>query len=386
MGIGGIDAVNPILRGGIAAAISAVLLALARGVGPGAPQPARLPAPPTPAAAAKTVPPPPPSPGGGGIWVSREQLRSRPVSGPAWAALTSAADRSCGTPDLANQDDPANVCVMAKALVFARTGAADYRAGVIAALESVARSGPYSGRALALGRKLAAYVISADLVDLKTANPSLDAAFRSKIRSLLTARTEAGPTSLVRCHEDRPNNWGTHCGASRAAVAAYLGDAAELARVAAVFKGWLGDRASYAGFTYGTLEWQCDPAAPVGINPAGCAREGRSLDGVLPDDERRSKTGFAWPPPKESYVWEALQGALAQAVILQRGGYDPFEWGDRALLRAVRWLHDQAGYPAAGDDTWEPHVVNFFYGTTFPAPTPSKPGKNVGFTDWTHGR
>ena len=29
--------------------------------------------------------------------------------------------------------------------------------------------------------------------------------------------------NLVECHEKRPNNWGNHCGASRAAVAAYLG-------------------------------------------------------------------------------------------------------------------------------------------------------------------
>jgi hypothetical protein len=28
--------------------------------------------------------------------------------------------------------------------------------------------------------------------------------------------------------------------------------------------------------------------------------------------------------------------------------------------------------------------VNYYYGTAFPAPVPSRPGKNVGFTDWTH--
>ena len=58
---------------------------------------------------------------------------------------------------------------------------------------------------------------------------------------------------------------------------------------------------------------------------------------------------------------------------------------NRALLRAFRWLHDEADFPAEGDDTWLPHLVNDAYGTTFPAPVPSRPGKAMGFSDWTHG-
>ena len=74
-------------------------------------------------------------------------------------------------------------------------------------------------------------------------------------------------------------------------------------------------------------------------------------DGVLPDDQRRSGV-FRWPPSHENYVYEALQGALVQAVILQRAGYDAFNWQDKALLRAFRWLRDVTEYPATGDDTW----------------------------------
>ena len=50
-------------------------------------------------------------------------------------------------------------------------------------------------------------------------------------------------------------------------MAVYLGDATELANTAQVFKGYLGDRASYADFKYGDLSWQADPSKPVGINP-----------------------------------------------------------------------------------------------------------------------
>jgi hypothetical protein len=319
----------------------------------------------------------------GGIWLDATEIAARPVSGTAWTNLKREADGDCGTPDLADQDQRNNVCVMAKALVFARIGGAGYRDDVLRAIRSVVASGTYSGRALALGRELGAYVIAADLIGLATVAPDLDTQFRAKLRELLTTRTVDGPASLVECHERRPNNWGTHCGGARAAVAAYLGDQAELDRVAKVFHGWLGNRASYAGFSYGDLSWQCNAATPVGINPAGCLRNGRDIGGVLPDDQRRAG-GFTWPPPHENYVYEALQGALLQAVILSRRGYDVWGWQDKALLRAFRWLNDVAGYPASGDDVWLMHLVNRYYGTSFPAAAGTQPGKNVGWTDWSH--
>ncbi len=330
-------------------------------------------------------PAPAPAPSGSrGIWISQEELLRLPEVGPSWQALEAAAGRSCGRPVLADQEDSANVCVLAKALVFARTGSGERRAEVADALRAIAGQS-YRGRALALGRELAAYVIAADLIDLSAYDPRLDSTFRSAITRLLTTRTSGGPDNLVECHETRPNNWGTHCGASRAAVAAYLGDHAQLDRVAAVFRGWLGDRQSYAGFSYGELSWQCDPDRPVGINPPGCTRQGHSIDGVLADDQRRGGA-FRWPPPKENYVYEALQGALVQAVILERAGYDVFAWQDSALLRAFQWLNHLAFFPAVGDDGWEVPLINAYYGTSFSAPVPSRPGKNMGFTDYTHAR
>jgi hypothetical protein len=321
-----------------------------------------------------------------GIWVSPAELAKLPTSGPAWINLKVEADKPTGMPNLSNQDDPVNVRVMAKALVFARTKEKRYRDEVIAALKIVTLNNTESAsrNTLALARELIAYVIAADLIDLAHSDSTLDAQFRRKLRQLL--HENLGGNTLVETHEKRPNNFGTHAGASRAAVAAYLGDKAELARVAQVFKGWLGDRSSYAGFKFGDLSWQADPTKPVGINPKGCTRMGKSVDGVLPDDQRR-EGGFWWPPPKENYVYGALAGAIAQAVILYRAGYaEVWNWQDKALLRAFEWLHQQADFPAVGDDTWQPHVINYYYGTNFPAPIPAQPGKNVGWTDWTHGK
>jgi hypothetical protein len=319
-----------------------------------------------------------------GLWMSMNQLRQLPMSGPAWNNLVAAANASCGAVDLSDQEQATNVCVMAKALVFARTGGAQYRADVASAIGQIASAPTYVGRALALGRELGAYVIAADLVDLKSYDPVLDGRFRTALRTLRTTYTSGAAANLIDCHERRPNNWGAHCGATRVAIAVYLEDTADLARAAQVFKGYLGDRSSYAGFDYGSdLSWQCDPLAPVGINPVGCTRSGLSLDGVLPDDQRRGG-GFTTSPPDENYVWEAMQGLLAQAVILERAGYTPFEWGNRALLRSARWLHDVNDFPAQGDDSWQAPLLNHVYGTTFPEPSSTRPGKNVGWTDWTH--
>ena len=317
-----------------------------------------------------------------GIWVDPQAIKTLPMTGPAWDKLKSDADRNLGTPDLANQDDMTNVWVLAKALVYVRTGDPAYRDAVIAAcLAAIGTEA--GGDTLALGRELAAYVIAADLVGLP---PEEDARFRSWLNAVSNLTMKDGRT-LKQCHEQRPNNWGTMAGASRLAVAAYLGDEADFARAATVFKGYLGDLSSYAGFKYGELYWQADPSKPVGINPQGAQRDGHSIDGVLPEEQRRSDVAggtFYWPPPQEGYVWEGLQGAIAQAVILRRAGYPVLDWENQALLRAYRWLHEQANFPAEGDDTWQPYLVNALYQTNLPTITPSKPGKNVGYTDWTH--
>lgn len=311
-----------------------------------------------------------------GIWISTEELLALPIEGPAWDAVLAAAQADAGTPDLSDQDQANNVRVLAKAYVCVRLDDAAMcdavRTAVMAAIGT-----EDGGRTLALGRELAAYVIAADLVPLSETD---DATFRAWLVDVLDEELDG--QTLVSTHETRPNNWGTHAGASRLAAAIYLGDDAQIERCATVFRGWLGDRESYAGFEYGELDWQADADAPVGINPVAASIEGHDVDGVLPDDQRRAGA-FAWPPPKENYVWEALQGAVAQAAMLERRGYDAFAWQDAALTRALVWLHDQAEYPAAADDTWVPHVVNAYAATSFPAELPSSPGKNVGFTDWT---
>ncbi len=315
-----------------------------------------------------------------GIWISATELSQLPTTGTSWSEMKAEADLPATAPNLANQKDSLNVRVLAKALVYARTGLASYRDEVRQACLA-AMGTEQNGETLALGRELVAYVIAADLVGL---SPEEDATFRVWLQSVLRD-TLQDHRSLQMTHEERPNNWGTHCGSSRAAIAAYLNDKNELARTALVFRGWLGNRNLYADFSYGEGSWQADSTAPVGINPLGAMIDGHSVDGVLPDDQRRSGA-FMWPPPHENYVYEALQGALAQAAILYRAGYEVWNWEDAALRRAFDWLYQQANFHAEPNDRGLLYLSNHFYKTNFATPRPTRPGKNVGWMDWTHGK
>jgi Alginate lyase len=320
--------------------------------------------------------------GGDYILVSRNRIMSLPMSGAAWSQLKAVADAPTGSPNLSNMDQENNVRVLAQALVFARTGEGAYRSSVIQNLK--AAIGTEGGSALALAREAAAYALAADFIGLANADPQFDAnAFRPWLRSLLTKRIE--DRTLQSTHEDRANNWGTHAGGSRAAIAAYLGDGAELARTAQVFQGWLGDRNAYAGFTFGDMSWQPNPDAPVPVLPAGASLGGQSIGGALPEEMRRGGE-FQWPPAGTDYPWGALEGAVLQAEILQRFGYDTYNWSDQALRRAVQFLFETAGWRPAGNDQWIFWVLDYRYGTGYRVAAPIAPGKNFAWSDWLYSQ
>ena len=87
------------------------------------------------------------------ILLSASDISRLPTSGAAWTALKARADGALGSPLISNQDDDTDQVVLAKALVYARTGGASYRASVLAALKS-ALGTESGGRTLALGRNL----------------------------------------------------------------------------------------------------------------------------------------------------------------------------------------------------------------------------------------
>jgi Alginate lyase len=326
-----------------------------------------------------------------GIWLTQAEVRKLPERGPAWAQVKELADEPMGHADLSNQDSEHDIHVLAAALAWARTGDERYRRKVAAGVADAVGT-EHGGRTLALARGLVSYVVAADLIDLSHYDPDKDQRFRAWLASVRGERLKpADNPTLIATHELRPNNWGTHAGASRIAADVYLGDRRDLARAASVFKGWLGDRGTYHGFRFGDSSWQADPKAPVGVNPPGAMKGGQPIGGALPDDMRRG-CGLRFPPCPTLYPWEAMQGAVLQAELLSRQGYDAWNWGHQGLRRAADFLyglHRRYGNPdwaAPAGDAWIPWLLNARYGTRFPVSSPAAPGKGMGFTDWTAAR
>src|SRR5688572_9018962 len=178
---------------------------------------------------------PGPSHANKGIWMTQAQIDSLPMSGMAWDTLFFYANQAIGNPDLSNQEEKTNALVLAKALVYARTRISSYRTAVVNSINYIATEETEndSKDALAISRKLCAYIIAADLVGLDS---GVDDAFKAWLGPVRFELMGPPPDpdesdnrrSLISTHEERPNNWGTHAGASRAAAAVYLGDDVDL--------------------------------------------------------------------------------------------------------------------------------------------------------------
>lgn len=311
-----------------------------------------------------------------GVWISAAEIARLPTTGPAWEALAETATAEWDEPALDDQNSRHDVQTLAGAFYAVRLSDPAVRSRVVESLESV--EGSVSDEILPLARNLLSYVIAADVIGFRSES------FEEWLATSLTRRgqSRAGIETLLDSALSDPSNHGAHARASVLAVARYLGDDDTVAAIAARFHDWVGRDSE--GFEWRELDWQADPERPRGVNAVDAQIEGVDVDGVLPEEQRRSGS-FAIPVPQEPYVWEGLQGAIATAELLHRAGYEAFEWEDQALRRAVEWLYTENDYPAEGDDRWIPWLVNKRYASDFPTESPTTPGKNVGFADWTHG-
>ena len=333
---------------------------------------------------------------GKALWISPQEIAALPASGPAWDRMHSAANGALGSSALYNQDADHPELTLAAALVAAKKGASETCgstscqskaiAGIMDIIDDTGSTGGGDGRALGLGRNLMAYVVAADVVNLKQVDPAKHATFVAFLRQIVNKQTtECG--SLRDCHTKRPNNWGTMTGASRIAADIYMGDTADLAIAAKIFKGFVGDRTSYASFEFGSgsEDWMCDSANPRPLNPTNCVKSGHNLSGALPDDMRRGG-GFTWPPTPTNYAWGAYSAALAQAELLYRAGYDSYNWEDKAMLRAIQFNAANMASSASGPTNWAPWVAKKRYGAGSFSYTPQANGggRLMDWADWTH--
>jgi hypothetical protein len=349
------------------------------------------------------------------LLVDRAALLSLSTSGPSWANVVTWSEKNEPYAP-ADNDSNHDVIALAAALRGARENKVAFRNKarnylLVAALSGSAFADP-TINSLAIGRNTLSYVLAADLIDLEN-QTAVDQVFRAWLRQL-RAFVWADGRTLKSAHEGRPNNWGLMCGASRIAIDMYLSDVRsleDLKQAKRVFHGWLGAGSQWSGFAFGggapqDNSWQPnnDPAQYRGIAPPGATLGGgaHDADGLLPDDQRRVgdveclDLPLSYPSgwgARTSYVWEALQGAVMQAHLLARCGYEAFSWESNALERAMTWLYDRYGFPPedvplacsggnVSSATWVPHITDHYYGTARAVTLGGRPGKNCGFADW----
>lgn len=340
------------------------------------------------------VPPTDPAPPDGtttdGVFISATELAALPASGDAWLAVLARADNLSGDPANVSVRGNHNIDVLANALIGARLDDPTRKEWVRDQLVAITQAARDNNDVLATLRQLQTYVIAADVVRLAGLDPDFDAQFRIWLD---TERHHdyaggGGGGSVISTHDRKPNNFGTHAGASRVAAAIYLGDSVDLDAAANVWKGWAsGDPALIPdGYRWTGTTWQADPDRPAGINAAGATRDGNRLDGVIPEDQERCGE-YGWPPCATNYIHGAADGMLAAFHMLSRRGYDAWGWGERAALRQYEWKYEvgQPPYVEYDEFRWQIPLVNHAYDTSFDGADPAATGKNFAFAAWLFG-
>jgi hypothetical protein len=336
----------------------------------------------------------------GAMWISQTELLNLPTSGDAWDRMSLTAYGDWGRANLKDRGNKHAIDTLAGALVYGRTADPSLRSRVrdeiLAAKRTLDEAAEWQRESgvLSASRQIGAYVIAADLIDLKDFDASADAEFRSWLTTLRT--TDIGThgrwkTITFTC-ENATSNWGTFACATRIAASIYLGDTADVDRSAAVLRAYFGERSLYPADAPGEngyfehtagyqSSWACAEDQWTGINPA-CDRFGVDIGGVLVEDASRGGACCVLRGNGIMYSWEALQGLVVSTELLYRTGRygDPYSWSDQALKRSLDFMQ-KSGWEITSPATYVPWIANARYGTSYPAPSTSD-GRIMSWGDW----
>ncbi len=344
-----------------------------------------------------------------GIWVDRTQLMSLPTSGEAWNSITTSVNKlpaDGSGADISNQDSNHDQYTLAAALACARTSNTTYCTKARGAINSSIGSevttlttprSPASNQWLPVGRNLGAYVIAADVMNLRSdSDPnSLGSRFQTWIATFKGRKGSEGA-------EFRPFQSGSNADAQMgfvySSVASYLNDSTMLTRAWDAFRTYAGDPTAPDKENINITNaiegnWTAASSKPgaTAIAQKGTTKNGVRLDGADGNDMVR---GGAWAavPGHSQYPWVGLEGFVPAALILHRAGYPAFEVADQAVKRTADYLWylhknvDAYWWDAedVGRAAEVKHIMNTYYGLNYTVVYPTGEGRTVGFTDWTH--
>lgn len=293
---------------------------------------------------------------------------------------------------------------LAVALMYARTKDPRYRDFVVAAnrfvigSEDSASNNGTGGddKLLATMRQISGYILAADLVGMDPDSTGSRDGYTSTVWRtwLASLRDKAIGTgncsSIVDCNH-KATNWGAWASAARIAIDTYLDDIGDLEVAAGRLALYLGETTTGAPWRKSSSydkSWECVPpglgVAFVPVNSSSC---GADKDGVIVEDASRSDGSFPnWDDTGVDYTFHAYGAQLLAALMLERRGYDVWDWGDRALKRVMDRL-DRLGVATGNGRSSASHVswiARYVYGTSYPT-TAAQPGNTLGYTDWLFG-
>jgi hypothetical protein len=263
-----------------------------------------------------------------GLWISKAEIDTRPMSGDDWTDMLATADATWPAAAMDDQDSTTNLYALSGGLVYLRTGTASYRTKVEAYLQDLIDAGYPKDNTQALGyaRNLGAYVLAADMCNIRVNNPTLHADFSAFAEGALTESYVGGGMTSVRDGAyARPNNIGNYCRWTCIITYAYIGDTAELDGIVEEVAFWLGDRtrggaeALWGPTASPDLSWHEDPADSAtlrGIVGQGVTRFGHDFDGIQPEEMRRDDSFWSGTFPSDGTTTAANLGANAPTTSI----------------------------------------------------------------------
>lgn len=371
-----------------------------------------------------------------GILVGEAELRRRRTGNDsAWTDLVSRVDEGVDDEDLSIEvDSEAPSLVYGAALIWARTHddlpagwkrsqVEGYRKTVRAKLADLIAI-PFDTTASATrpARRIGAYVLAADLIDLPALDPELDAKFQRWLRvALYLNRSEGFLPSVWENAMRGVGNTGFAARFSAAAALVYLDDRDALDELwlswRRIFDNSIDHKFAWAtGDAHGS--WQDDPDATdtstwYGVLPR-IRRDDNEMSGIIPADIRRSSDSSRTPEDRfnyydpddfpggmySNYHHLSSHALLLAAEILHRAGYPARTFADEGPLRVAQMLHrfsDEYGEEVYGRYGWryfntnsgheqQVYLINSMYpGANFPdAGDGQRPTHLLGFHRFTH--
>lgn len=368
-----------------------------------------------------TTPPPdeeePPTPTGVGLWMSVDEVLSRPRDTRAFRRLAEIANGTWEPARLEYLNAQGGVQLMAGAMYWVITKNDAMLEKCLKQLLTLYNTKWY--RTLEAARELQGYVAAVDLLlqaGVKTIDvPRFCDFIAMAITKILAENSHSGLRTILEMSRRLFSNWANHGRSLTTLVGLFLqryGSESQktlggqwleqMVKIQRVHNGSAPKSSLGYEIVFDKGGWA---TSDHGINPRNTTislyntvtkrQENIFVGGVQPADRQRAdEDPTNWPTTETGYDGEGAQGFVSTMVIMHRAGLLPFNDGDNAVVRMAEWLHGEGeaakNFPVFapgfdGDDEWINYFIKKYGGRTFRLGYDQNPGKGLGFGEFLCG-